>query len=84
MLGKQPREFHCSRVFGNPGKALALVYEILHNLRKRRKLDVPRTKTQRFFTISSNNIAQHQQKLTNHYERAYPRPNTEILGALCR
>ncbi len=28
MLGKQSREFHCSRLFGNPGKTLALVYEI--------------------------------------------------------
>jgi hypothetical protein len=28
LLGKQPREFYCSRVFGNPGKTLALVYEI--------------------------------------------------------
>ncbi len=29
MLGKQSREFHCSRVFENAGKTLALVYEIL-------------------------------------------------------
>ena len=29
MLGTHPRESRCSRVFGNPGKTLALVYEIL-------------------------------------------------------
>ena len=30
LIGKQSREIDCSRVFGNPGKTLALVYEILH------------------------------------------------------
>ena len=30
-LGSRPRDFRCSVVFGNPGKTLALVYEILRH-----------------------------------------------------